>query len=105
MRGVPKWLNTIEDVMNSMAEDPQATKARLRELLAGRIAWFAVRKLEDGEAGLEGATHKVVEQRGGMGPEDEGPVERWQYDLREDENAWMFRIGLTVDRINELLGG
>lgn len=26
-----------------------------------------------------------------------------RYELREDENAWMFRIGLTVEEINKLL--
>ncbi len=103
MRGVPKIFGTEQDIINSMAEDPQATKAKLRELLAGRFAWFAVRKLEDGEAGLEDATHRVVTQRSGMGPEDEGPEERWQYELQEDANAFMFKIGLTVDKINSYL--
>lgn len=103
MRGVPKIFGTEQDIINSMAEDPQTTKAKLRELLAGRFAWFTVRKLKDGEAGLEDATHRVVAQRGGMGPEDEGPEERWQYELQEDANAFMFKIGLTVDKINSYL--
>lgn len=103
MRGVPKTFGTEQDIINSMAEDQQATKAKLRELLAGRFAWFAVRKLEDSEAGLEDATHRVVEQRTGMGPGDDGPVERWQYELQEDSNAFMFKIGLTVDKINSYL--
>ena len=103
MRGVPKIFGTEQDIINSMAEDPQTTKAKLRELLAGRFAWFAVRKLEDGEAGLEDSTHKVVAQRGGMGSEDEGPEERWQYELQEDANAFMFKIDLTVDKINSYL--
>lgn len=103
MRGVPKTFGTEQDIINSMAEDQQATKAKLRDLLAGRFAWFAVRKLADGEAGLEDATHKVVAQRSGMGPEDEGPKERWQYELQEDANAFMFKIGLTVDKINSYL--
>ena len=103
MRGVPKTFGTEQDIINSMAEDPQATKAKLREMLSGRFAWFAVRKLEDGAAGLEDATHKVVVQSGGMGAEDEGQEERWQYELQEDPNAFMFKIGLTVDKINSYL--
>lgn len=103
MRGVPKTFGTEQDIINSMTEDQQATKAKLRELLAGRFAWFAVRKLEEGEVGLEDATHKIVVQHSGMGSENEGPEERWQYELQEDANAFMFKIGLTVDKINSYL--
>lgn len=103
MRGVPKTFGTEQDIINSMAEDPQATKAKLREMLVGRFAWFAVQKLEEGEVGLEDATHKVVSQHSGMGPVDEGPEERWQYELQEDANAFMFKIDLTVDKINSYL--
>lgn len=99
MRGVPKWFNTVADVENSLAVDKEATQAKLAELLKGRFAWFQAAKLENGAAGVEDSTHKVVRMREGM----DGPEERWQYELREDENALMFRIGLTVDRINEML--
>ncbi len=104
MRGVPKTFGTEQDIINSMAENPQATKSMLRELLAGRFAWFAVRKLADGEAGQEDDTHKVVVQCSGMGPEDEGPEERWQWELQEDPNAFIFKtLGLTVEKINSYL--
>jgi len=100
MRGIPKVFGTIQDVENSMAEDAKATKARLRQLLEGRFAWFAVRQLKDGEAGQEDDTHQVIIHGGGMGNFDE---ERWQYELREDPNAVMFKIGLTVEKIHEYL--
>ena len=100
MRGVPKWFNTVADVKNSLALDKVATQAKLAELLEGRFAWFPAAKLESGAAGREDATHKVVTMREGM----DGPEERWQYELREDPNALMFRIGLTVDEMNEMLG-
>ena len=105
MRGVPKTFGTEQDIINSMAEDPQYTKAKLRELLAGRFAWFAIRKLEDGEPGQEDANHKVVVQSSGMGAgEQEGPEERWQYELQEDPNSFIFKnLGLTVDKINSYL--
>lgn len=104
MRGIPKIFGTEQDIINSMAEDPQSTKAKLRELLAGRFAWFPIRKLADGETGLEDATHKVVAQHGGMGPEAEGTEERWQYELQEDPNAFIFKtLGLTVEKINSYL--
>ena len=104
MRGIPKVFGTVQDVENSMAEDAQATKARLRQLLEGRFAWFAVRMLKAGEAGQEDDTHRVIAQGGGMGPDGkEGPIERWQYALQEDPNAAMFKIGLTVETIEGYL--
>jgi hypothetical protein len=104
MRGIPKVFGTEQDVINSLAEDPAATKAKLRELLTGRMAWFPVRKLADGELGLEDATHKIIEQGGGMEPGSQGgPEERWQYALQEDPNAYMFRICLTVEKVNNYL--
>ena len=99
MRGVAKWFNTEQDIINCMAVDKEATKARLRELLDGRFAWFPDKVLKKGAAGIEDDTHKVVTMRA----QDGGAEERWQYELREDENAWIFRIGLTVEKINELL--
>ena len=99
MRGIAKWFNTEEDIINCMAVDEEATKARLRELLDGRFAWFPDKVLKKGAAGLEDDTHKVVT----MQAENGGVEERWQYELREDSNAWIFRIGLTVEKINELL--
>lgn len=95
MRGVAKWFNTEQDIINCMAVDKEATKARLRELLDGRFAWFPDKVLKKGAAGIEDDTHKVVTMQ--------ADKERWQYELREDPNAWIFRIGLTVEKINELL--
>jgi hypothetical protein len=39
-----------------------------------------------------------------MGEDGEAaPEERWQHELREDSNAFMFKIGLTVEKINDYL--
>ena len=99
MRGVPKWFNTVEDVMNSMETDKEATKAGLQKMLDGRFSWVATGKLGAKEKGVEDATHKVV----ASADMDGGNEERWQYELREDPNAWLFRIGLTVEKVNELM--
>ena len=99
MRGIAKWFNTEEDIINCMAVDADATKERLRELLDGRFAWFPAKVLSKSAAGLEDDTHKLVTMRA----QDGGTEERWQYELREDPNAWIFRIGLTVEKINELV--
>ena len=99
MRGIPKWFNTVDDVLNSMEVDKDATKAKLQEMLDGRFAWFVTKKLGDKDKGVEDETHKVLTQQEMDGDKEE----RFQYELREDENAWMFRIGLTVEKINELM--
>lgn len=99
MIGIPKHFNTLEDVNNSFAIDKDATKKELKVLLEGRFSWFQVGKLAEGEEGITDDTHKVIPMQ-----KDDGSTERWQYEMREDSNAWMYRIGLTVERINELLG-
>lgn len=103
MRGIPNVFNTEQDIINSMSEDPEATKAKLRVMLDGRFAWFADRKLSAKETGITDGTHRVIVTRGEMVDDKEGPEERWQYELREDPNAWMFKIGLTVEKVNKYL--
>lgn len=101
MRGVSKWINTKEDILNNMEVDKKATKKKLQEMLDGRFSWIPVKPLEEKNDGIEDETHKVVTMQAMDGGDEE---EHWQYELREDPNAWMFRIGLTVDIINEYLG-
>ena len=105
MRGIPKVFGTVQDVENCLALAPQATKARLQELLETRFAWFSVRRLEEGEAGLEDETHKIISKPGETGEEgpEERPEERWQYELQEDPHAALFRIGLTAEMVNHYL--
>lgn len=98
MRGAAKWFNTVEDVENSMAVDKEATQARLQELLDGRMVWFPVG--ETVAPGITSATAKVVPIK----DEQTGREYLMQYELREDPNAYMFKIGLTVEKINEFLG-
>ena len=100
MRGIPKWFNTREDELNSMAVDKDATKAKLQEMLDGRFVWVAILKLGDNADGIEDATHKVLTQREMEG----GQEERFQYELQEDPNAWIILICLTVEEINNLIG-
>ena len=99
MRGVPKWFNTIEDVMNSMEVNKEATKAKLQEMLDGRMVWFPVGKIVGKSKGIESTSAKVVPVK----DEQTGEEYLMQYELREDQNAWLFRIGLTVEKINELM--
>lgn len=103
MRGIPNVFNTEQDIINSMSENAEATKVKLRELLEGRFAWLPDRKLKSSEAGVEDDTHRVITHKDDMRGEGKGVEERWQYVLREDENAWMFKIGLTVEKVNTYL--
>ena len=97
MRGVPKWFNTKEDVLNSIQVNAEATKMVLQGMLDARMVWFP-----DGEVvekGEDTETVKFVQDT-----DMETNESRWiRYELREDENAWMFRINLTVEEINKLL--
>jgi len=104
MRGIPKTFGTEQDVINSMGVDAAATKAMLQKLLDGRFSWISVRKLADGEAGQDDDTHRVITQGGSMGAGgNEGLEERWQQELREDPNAFIFMIGLTVEKVENYL--
>ena len=101
MRGVPKWFNTVEDVLNSMQDNKEATKAALKEMLDARMVWFPVGKVVGDGEGITSTSAKVIPMKDDM----TGEEYLMQYELREDENALMFKIGLTVKKINELLRG
>ena len=97
MRGVPKWFNTKEDILNSMQVSAEATKMVLQDMLDARMQWFPDSEVV--EKGEDTKTVKFVQDT-----DMETNESRWiRYELREDENAWMFRINLTVEEINKLL--
>lgn len=102
MRGAAKHFNTAADVENSLKVDKEGTKARLRALLAGRLVWADAGALPEGTEGVTDATHKVVEMGEGEGSENQ-VTRLHQFELQEDPNAWMFKIGLTVEKINRYL--
>lgn len=109
MYGVPKHFNTLQDIKNSMAVEPEGTKAKLKELLANRFLWLEVEELKDGEDGITDETHKVVEMpepKVKYGTDDSGEevLKRYQFELREDPNAHIFRLGATVEYIESLIG-
>ena len=102
MRGAAKHFNTAIDVENSLKVDKEGTKKVLRALLEGRFIWTDTGPLEEDEEGVTDETHKIVlvgEEEGG---ENREPRPH-QFELQEDPNAWMFKIGLTVEKINAYL--
>ena len=102
MRGAAKHFNTAVDVENSMKVDKEGTKKVLRALLEGRLIWTDTGALAEGEEGVTDETHKVMLISEGEGGENEN-AHPHQFELQEDPNAWMFRIGLTVEKINAYL--
>lgn len=103
MRGAAKHFNTLADVENSMVVDKEGTKSMLRRLKEGRFVWVDLGPLAAGASGLTDDTHKVMNV-GGMDAAAQGrATEPHQFELREDPNAWLFRLGLTVEKIDAYL--
>ena len=102
MRGIPTIFGTRDDVFNSLQEDAKETKKRLEELYAGRNIWVAKHKITEG-SGLNDATHKTVMQNAVTHIGDPEALELWQYELVEDPNAWIFKLGFTSDEIYALI--
>lgn len=94
MRGFPRHLATKRDYMNCLELYPEETKRALRALYADRWVWEAAGELTDGEEGVNDATHRTERN-----PET-GTVT--QYELKEDMNARVFRLGFTAYEIEQL---
>jgi len=103
MRGAAKHFNTLADVENSMTVDREGTKALLRKLKEGRFIWQDKGPLASATAGITDSTHRVVAVAAGDGVDAGGTSVPHQFELVEDPNAWMFRIGLTVQKIDQYL--
>lgn len=102
MHGFPKYFSTKQDVLNCIEEFPKKTKQFLQDLLDTKDVWLMQYKLADGEIGLEDETHKVVTNDD---PKTKEVVERYQYALQEDQNGTIFRLGFTVQEVQELVKG
>lgn len=96
MKGYPKHINSKQDAINLLVDYPIETKNFLQGLLDSKDNWFFVSDLEDSN-GINDDTHKVVENK------KDDVITYAQYELKEDSNAYLFRLGFTVDEVNELL--
>ena len=98
MQGYPKWLNSKVDVLNVVRDFPRKDWEKdLQALIDNRFGWYPVKNLDPGENGIEDDTHKVVDQ--GDGAE----MIRTQYELRENPNARIYQMGLTVEEVQSML--
>ncbi len=101
MKGYPKYLNTKEDYEYVKAHFPKEQwQPDYKALLDERMAWLNVGKLTNEKEGVTDNTHKIVT----VGGEDAGtPVQYYQYEHKEDKNCKLFRLGLTVEKAQDLL--
>lgn len=100
MKGFPKWLNSKEDylyVKDNFLREQWADK--FQTLLDERLAWFNIGELAASEEGVTDDTHKVVEIET-MGEETK---KRYQYELKENPDCMLYRLGFTVDEIQAIL--
>jgi len=90
MNGYPKHINSKEDIMNIITDYPIETKKFLEGLVESSSDWLVQSELKDSEVGIEDSTHKVVENK-----TDDVVTSRYQFEYREDSNAYLFKLGFT----------
>lgn len=107
MQGEPKWFNTKDDVLNWRAEceangEPERFNASLQKLYDGRLIWVTTGELAENEAGIEDATHRVLEN---VNMETQGAT-KTQQELQVDPNAYIFsRLGFSDGEVLAMLEG
>jgi len=72
-----------------MGDFETETKAYLQNILDNKDQWLMTSKLEADDAGITDDTHKVEE----VTDQDDVVTERYQYELMEDSNGELYRLG------------
>lgn len=94
MKGFPKYINTKADLDNLINLYPQETKQYVQTLINTKDNWFPIELIGDG---LTDDTHKVY-----VDPETQ---EKTQYELREDPNGPLFRLGFgSIKEAKDFIG-
>lgn len=93
MRGFPKTISTKIDVQNLFQLYPDETREYLQKLLDTRFVWRRTGAIAEGESGIQDATHRVMRTESGIE----------QFEIIEDENAKIFRMGFSVAEVEEML--
>lgn len=97
MKGEPKWFNTRQDVENwrTLAGDDEY-KATIQRFYDARMEWKTTATLEEGQSGVEDATHRVLES---VDMETQESV-RYQQELQANPDAYIFsRLGFTESEV------
>ncbi len=93
MRGFPKTISTKNDIQNLLQLFPNETREYLQKLLDARFVWRSTGAITEGAAGVQNATHRVMRNESGLE----------QFELVEDQNAKIFRVGFSVAEVEEML--
>jgi hypothetical protein len=106
MRGKPKYLNSKEDYLNLLAMDEAVVSKEekieeLEGLLANISDWFFEKYVAENE-GIEDETHKVVVNEPMEGSE-QTEVTYAQYVYKQNPMAKIFRIGFTIEEVQNLI--
>ena len=102
MKGVPKWLNSKDDVLFCVQLalegelDKNATKKKLQDLLSDEKVY--VYKSTVGESYMPAENEKVCEAR-----KEDGSIEYHCYELQQNPNARYVQMGLSKEEIQDLL--
>ncbi|WP_273782996.1 hypothetical protein [Bartonella sp. ML69XJBT] len=100
----PEHLNSKQDYLNMLSFDKGETVRRLKSLLETRFYWVLVKELDDGEGGVEDESHRVyVSQDFPFDLEGDFVEKRYQYELQESEYAPLFRLGFSVEEVEQLI--
>ncbi|MDY6852012.1 MAG: hypothetical protein SV487_08070 [Thermodesulfobacteriota bacterium] len=114
---------TKQDVLNDLALRPAEAKAYLQILLNECMHWVETHKLDYLDPGLYDETHQIKRIKNGEEEwrkadgfwmkglkqliswfgADGGDVERYQYELQENSDARLFRLGFAREEAQELM--
>jgi hypothetical protein len=101
MRGYPKSIKTRHDLDVALQLDSQRVRPAVQAMLNERKQWCITGQVSLSEGGVNDATHKVVEVT-----DDDGAVTgKYQYELQDVPSAALFRVGLTVQEAQDIVGG
>ena len=89
MNGFPRTINNKNDIANLMGDFEVETKAYLQNILDSKDQWLMTSKLKADDVGVTDDTHKVEE----LTDDDDVVTERYQYELMEDTNGELYRLG------------
>jgi len=98
MLNFPRHIATMDDVNNLKLSHPKELAEYLQDILNFKDTWVVVAKLDADEIGVEDATHKVVEN---VDINTQEVKERYQYELKEDPNGPIFRLGFATSQAVE----
>ena len=86
-------LNTKQDYLNYLTINPQKAKEELQQLLDLRFTWANVQVLLSKDGVIEDETHRIIENDG----------EYLYQKSIEDVNGKLFRIGFSVEEVEDLI--